>query len=314
MQKEAQQLRTDAQLAESRRRFLKQTTGTAVGLAAMQLAQRIGAAEAAVDAGTKGRINHSACKWCYPKISLERLCVAGKQFGLSSIDLLRPSDFATIKKHGLTCAMVSNPKVTGPAGKMVGGISNAWNRVENHDALVEAYEKDIELVAAAGFTNLICFSGNRAGMDDQQGLKNCALGLKRIMAKAEQHNVVVTMELLNSKVNHKDYMCDHSAWGVELCKAIGSDSFKLLYDIYHMQIMEGDVISTIRRDHAYFSHYHTGGVPGRNEIDESQELNYAPIMKAIVDIGFQGHVAQEFIPAREDKLKSLQQAVEICDI
>jgi len=161
---------------------------------------------------------------------------------------------------------------------------------------------------------LICFSGNRRGMDDQEGLKNCAEGLKRIMAIAEKHKVVVTMELLNSKVNHKDYMCDHTAWGVELCKAIGSQNFKLLYDIYHMQIMEGDVMATIKKDHQYFSHYHTGGVPGRHEIDDTQELNYAPIMKAIAETGFKGHVAQEFIPAKEDKIASLKQAVEICDI
>ena len=210
--------------------------------------------------------------------------------------------------------MVSNPTTPGPNGKKVGGIGDAWNRTENHDALVEAYEKDIKLVADAGYTNLICFSGNRRGMDDKEGLANCAKGLKRIMAAAEKHKVVITMELLNSKVNHKDYMCDHTAWGVELCKAIGSDNFKLLYDIYHMQIMEGDVIATIKKDNQYFSHYHTGGVPGRHEIDDTQELNYAPIMKAIAETGFKGHVAQEFIPAKEDKIASLKHAVLICDI
>ncbi len=297
----------------SRRRFL-QNTSAAAAAAAISLSHRISAAEDAVDGATKGRINHSACKWCYPKISLEELCTAGKEFGLTSIDLIRPADFDTLKKHKLTCAMVSNPTTAGPKGKKVGGIGDAWNRVENHDALVEAYETDIKLVAEAGYKNLICFSGNRRGMDDAEGLKNCAMGLKRIMSAAEKHNVVITMELLNSKVNHKDYMCDHTAWGVELCKAIGSDNFKLLYDIYHMQIMEGDVIATIKKDNQYFSHYHTGGVPGRHEIDDTQELNYAPIMKAIAETGFKGHVAQEFIPAKEDKIASLKHAVLICDI
>ena len=210
--------------------------------------------------------------------------------------------------------MVSNPTAKGPGGKTIGGITRAFNRVENHDALVAVYEKDIPIVANAGLTNLICFSGNRNGMDDELGLQNCAKGLKRLMPLAEKHNVVVTMELLNSKVNHKDYMCDHTAWGVELCKAVDSDNFKLLYDIYHMQIMEGDVIATIKDSHQYFFHYHTGGVPGRNEIDDTQELNYPAIAKAIVATGFKGHVAQEFIPARDDKIASLRQGVEICDV
>lgn len=304
----------ESQRIDARRRFLKNTTSSAVALAAMSLSNRISAAENVADSATKGNINHSACKWCYPMISLNELCKAGKAFGLSSIDLLRPADFDTILKHGLTCAMVSSPTTKNPAGQQIGGIQHAWNRTENHDALVAAYEEDIEMASAAGLTNIICFSGNRRGMDDQEGLKNCAAGLKRIMSKAEKHNVVITMELLNSKVNHKDYMCDLSAWGVQLCKEIGSDNFKLLYDIYHMQIMEGDVIATIRRDHEYFSHYHTGGVPGRHEIDDTQELNYAAIMRAIVETGFKGHVAQEFIPAREDKLASLEQAVKICDV
>ena len=298
----------------SRRRFLKQNAfAPAVTLASLSLAKRIGAAEAQAGSA-KGRIRHSACKWCYPNISLDDLCLAGKQFGLESVELLRPRDFATVQKHGMTCAMVSSPSVPGPGGKKVGGITRAWNRVEHHDALVAAYEEDIDAVAKAGLTNLICFSGNRDGLDDEQGLKNCALGLKRIMALAEQKNIVIAMELLNSKVDHKDYMCDHTAWGVELCKAIASESFKLLYDIYHMQIMEGDVIATIRANHQYIAHYHTGGVPGRHEIDEAQELNYGAIARAIVATGFQGHVAQEFIPAREDKLASLRQGVGICDV
>jgi hydroxypyruvate isomerase len=212
-----------------------------------------------------------------------------------------------VKKYGLTCAMV-----TGLTGGY--GIEKGWNRPENHDPLVEQYQVLIKQTADAGLTNLICFSGNRAGLSDAEGLENCATGLKKIMALAEKHKVTLVMELLNSKVDHKDYMCDHTAWGVELCKKVGSDRLKLLYDIYHMQIMEGDVIRTIRDHHAYIAHYHTGGVPGRNEIDNSQELYYPAIMQAIVDTGFKGFVAQEFIPKREDKLASLKQGVMICDI
>jgi hydroxypyruvate isomerase len=203
---------------------------------------------------------------------------------------------------------------TAPNKDGIGGIQRAFNRTEHHDTLVALYEEWIPLAAAAGIKNLICFSGNRAGMPDDKGIENCAIGIKRLMSQCEKHKVTLVMELLNSKVNHADYMCDKSAWGVELCKRVGSESFKLLYDIYHMQIMEGDVIATIRRDHKYFAHYHTGGVPGRNEIDETQELNYPAIMKAIVDTGFKGHVAQEFIPKRPDALASLKQGVQICDV
>ena len=292
----------------SRRSFLA-SAGVAAAVGA--LAPRLAQAEAAL----KGRINHSVCKWCYPKVSLEDLCVAGKEMGLQSIELLQPTDFPTLKKHGLICAMVSNPTVPGPDGKPIGGIERAWNRPEHHEALAKAYETQIDAVADAGFKNLICFSGNRAGMDDQTGLKNCAEGLKKIIAHAEKKNVVLVMELLNSRVNHPDYMCDKSAWGVGLVNAIASPNFKLLYDIYHMQIMEGDVIATIRKHGAAaFAHYHTGGVPGRHEIDETQELHYPAIMRAIAESGYKGHVAQEFIPARPDAIASLKQGVTICDV
>ena len=293
----------------SRRSFLATSAAT---LAAATLAQRLSAAAAAI--GTKGNIHHSACKWCYAKISLDDLCAAGKPLGLTSIDLLQPADFPTLKKYDLTCAMVSNPTVKAPDGKTLGGIERAWNRKEHHDLLVQAYEPQIAAVADAGMRHLICFSGNREKMDDETGLKNCAEGLKRLMSLCEKRGVILVMELLNSRVNHPDYQCDKSAWGVEFCQQIGSAHFKLLYDIYHMQIMEGDVIATIKREHQYFAHYHTGGVPGRHEIDETQELNYAPIMKAIVETGFKGHVAQEFIAARPDAIASLKQAVGICDV
>jgi hydroxypyruvate isomerase len=290
----------------SRRSALKQFTGGAAALAAASsLASRLKAAEAAVGAGLKGRINHSVCKWCYDKIPLEDLCQAGKAMGLQSVELLTVDQFPTLKKYGLVCAMVSG---------VPGGITQGLNRVEHHDRIVAFFERTAPIVANAGFKNIICFSGNRAGMSDEQGLENCVLGIKRLLPICEKHNVLAVMELLNSKVDHKDYMCDHTAWGVELCKRVGSEHFKLLYDIYHMQIMEGDVIRTIRDNHQYIAHYHTGGVPGRHEIDETQELYYPAIMRAIVETGFKGFVAQEFIPARPDALASLRQGVQICDV
>jgi hydroxypyruvate isomerase len=295
-----------------RRTFLMTSGKTAaITAAAASLATRLQAAETAAPAG---RIRHSVCKWCYKDISLEDLCAAAREIGLQSIELLMPDELPVLEKHGLTCAMVSNPTATTPAGVKVGGIERAFNRLEHHDTLVAAYEPHLKAAAAAGAKQVICFSGNRDGMDDEQGLENCATGLKRLMPVAEKLGVTLVMELLNSKVNHKDYMCDHTAWGAELCKRIGSDHFKLLYDIYHMQIMEGDVISTIRANHPFISHYHTGGVPGRNEIDESQELYYPAIMRAIVETGYQGFVAQEFIPKRPDKLASLKQGVDICSV
>ena len=211
--------------------------------------------------------------------------------------------------------MVSNPTAKTPQGVNVGGIGKAFNRLEHHNTLVEIYEKRIGEVADAGFTNLICFSGNREKMDDQQGLENCAVGLKRLMASAEKRGVTLVMELLNSKVNHKDYMCDHTAWGVELCKKVGSERFKLLYDIYHMQIMEGDVIRTLKDNAAYIGHYHTAGNPGRNEFEaqDQQELNYPAIMRAIKSTGFKGFVGQEFLPKR-DALTSLREAVKLCNV
>jgi hydroxypyruvate isomerase len=241
------------------------------------------------------------------------LAKEAKSIGLSSIELLQPSDFPTLKKYDLSCAMVSNPTAKTPQGVTVGAIPKAWNRIEHHDTLVEAYTKQIAAVGEAGFVNLICFSGNRDGMSDEQGLENCAIGLKKIMAAAEKAKVTVVMELLNSKVNHKDYMCDHTAWGVALAKKIGSERFKLLYDIYHMQIMEGDVIATIKANHPYIAHYHTGGVPGRHEIDSTQELYYPAIAQAIKATGYKGFIGQEFLPVR-DALTSLREGVKVCTV
>jgi len=289
----------------SRRSALRKMAGSAVVMStAASLTSRLSAADAAVGK-MKGHINHSVCKWCYAKVSLEDLCVAGKEMGLQSVELLEVKDFPVLKKHNLRCAMVSG---------VPGGIPDGFNRLENHDKLVGYFEQTAPVVAKNGFVNIICFSGNRRGLDDEKGLENCAIGLKRVVPIAEKHKVTVCMELLNSKVDHKDYQCDHTAWGVELAKRVGSEHFKLLYDIYHMQIMEGDVIRTIRQNQQYIAHYHTGGVPGRGEIDETQELNYPAIMKAIVETGFKGHVAQEFVPKRPDVLASLKQGVTICDV
>jgi hydroxypyruvate isomerase len=257
----------------------------------------------------KGRIHHSVCRWCYDKIPLPDFCWAVQEMGLTAIDLLDPKDFPTIKKHDLVCSMVSFPVMDG-----IGGIPKAFNRLEHHDKLAQAYEQRLKETAAAGFNRLICFSGNRDGLDDETGLQNCAIGLKRILPLAEKLRVTLCMELLNSKRDHQDYQCDHTAWGVELVKRVGSERFKLLYDIYHMQIMGGDVCETIRENHPYFDHYHTGGVPGRAEIDGTQELNYPRIMEAILATGFKGYVAQEFVPVRHDVLASLRQAIQICDV
>ena len=263
---------------------------------------------------SSGRIRHSVCRWPYEDIALDAFCAAAKDIGLESIDLLMPEDFAALEKHGLTCAMVSFPTGTTPEGELVGRIERAFNRLEHHDTLVSIYEPHLKAAAAVGARQVICFSGNREGMDDEQGLENCAIGIERLLPLAEKLGIILAMELLNSKVEHPGYMCDHSAWGIELCKRISSEHFRLLYDIYHMQVMEGDVIATIRENHQWFSHYHTGGAPGRNEIEERQELYYPAIMRAIADTGYQGFVAQEFVPTRPDKLESLRRAVAICDI
>ena len=290
----------------NRRKFIKYT---ALAASSVPLLSSSARAEPAPPARLKGNINHRVCRWCYAKIKLDDLCAAGKDMGLVAIDLLDPVDFPTVRKYGLVCAMVSNPTIEG-----LGGIPKAFNRIEHHDKLVPAYEQRLQQTADAGFERLICFSGNRAGLDDAQGLNNCEAGLKRILPLAEKLKVTLCMELLNSKRNHKDYQCDHVPWGVELVKRISSERFKLLYDIFHMQIMDGDICDTIRENHACFDHYHTGGVPGRAEIDETQELNYARVMQAIVATGFKGYVAQEFVPRRPDPLASLRQAVTICDV
>ena len=270
-------------------------------------AAAIPVAAAAADAPApklKGRINHSVCKWCYRGISLDQLCQACKRIGIKAIDLLRPRDFPKLKQYGLICSMTSTH-----------GIARGLNRKENHEGCLKAIRDAIEATAAAGFPNVITFSGNRGkDIDDEQGMKNCVEALKQVVGLAEKKNVTICMEILNSKVNHKGYMCDRTTWAFELVRRVGSPNFKILYDIYHVQIMEGDIIRTIRANIQHIGHFHTGGNPGRHEINETQELYYPAIMRAIADTGFKGYVAQEFIPTRKDKIASLEEAIRICDV
>jgi hydroxypyruvate isomerase len=284
----------------SRRDALARVAGTvAAGFATPSLFASVAATAPAPMASYR----HSVCKWCYPKIPLPDLAAAAKDLGLSSIELLGPADWPVLKAHGLTCAIANGPST----------IPDGFNRRENHAKLVPAFLERIRECADAGIPSVICFSGNRRGQSDEEGIEICAEGLKKIMPAAEKAGVNVIMELLNSRVNHKDYQCDRTPWGVALCQKVGSERFKLLYDIYHMQIMEGDIIRTIQDNHRYFGHYHTGGNPGRNEIDETQELNYPAIMRAIKATGYQGFVGQEFIPKR-DPLTSLREAIRLCTV
>ncbi|PRY87493.1 hydroxypyruvate isomerase family protein [Mongoliibacter ruber] len=253
----------------------------------------------------KGNVNHAVCHWPFNPMSLEDLCVAVKEIGFNAIDLVGPNNWHILKKHGVECSLCNGAEL---------GIDKGWNDPQYHEQLIANYTDVIPKVAEAGYKNLICFSGNRRGMDDETGMKNCAEGLKKIIGIAEEHGVTLIMELLNSRVDHPDYMCDKSAWGIELCKMVGSENLKLLYDIYHMQIMEGDLIRSIKNNHQYFGHYHTAGNPGRNEINDSQEIYYPAIVKAVLDTGYDGYFCQEFIPTREDKIASLKEAIEICDL
>lgn len=291
-----------------RRNLIKSLAVTAASLAA---GSKLYACSTAEDKPIiyKGNIRHSVCRWTYDFLTLEALCIAVKQIGIGAIDLLAPKDWPVAQAHGIYSSMCYT------AGKV--SLTEGFNEPKFHGQLIKDYLEVIPLMVKAGYKNLICFSGNRNGMDDETGLKNCITGLEKILPVAEKNGIIIQMELFNSKINHPDYMADKSAWGVELCKRLGSENFKLLYDIYHMQVNEGDVIHTIRENHQYFGHYHTAGVPGRNEINETQELYYPAIMKAIAATGYKGYVAQEFIPTgktNEEKLAALKDAISRCDI
>jgi hydroxypyruvate isomerase len=262
-----------------------------------------------LSAELKGRINQSVCLWCYNKynkahnVDLDAFAAAVAEMGIKSIELVGPADWPTLKKHGLVCAMT-------PAH----GIAKGLNRVENHEECLGKVRQGIDDSAAAGFPNVITMSGNRQGMDDEEGLKNCVTALKQIAPYAEKKKVTVCLEFLNSAVNHKDYMADSTKWCVEMVHRVGSPRVKVLYDIYHAAVMGEDVLKDIQQHHDCWGHYHTGGVPGRNEIDDSQTLDYAKLMRAIVESGYTGYVGQEFIPKRDDAMESLRQAVTICDV
>ena len=285
-----------------RRNFIKKTALS--GLLLHPLAKASTATTSSSDTSRKNNINHSVCKWCFEDIPLTEFLPIIKEMGIQAIDLIGPNDWPLLKEFNIHCSMCEGAEIS---------LTKGWNDPQYHATLIQNYTDIIPKVAAAGYTNLICFSGNRNGMSDELGMANCVNGLQQILPLAEKHGVVIQMELFN-QINHPDYMCDSSEWGVALCKALGSPNFKLLFDIYHMQIQEGDIIRSIQEHHDYFGHYHTAGVPGRHEIDDSQELFYPAIMRAIIKTGYQGYVAQEFIPTRENPLDSLRQAIAICDV
>ncbi len=253
-----------------------------------------------------GRLKQSVSYWPYSKIPLPEFAKAAKKIGLAAIDLLQPEEWPVVRDAGLICSM-------GYPTKRSDFLSTGFNDPSKHDMLVEELERTLPLAAASGVPNVIAMFGNRKGRSDEEGAANCITGLKRIAGSAERHGVTVCVELLNSKVDHKDYMGDHTAFGVRVMEGVGSSRVKLLYDIYHMQIMEGDIIRTIRDHIAHLGHFHTGGVPGRHELDDTQELNWRAVSKAIADAKFTGFVAHEFVPSR-NPLTSLGEAVRLCDV
>jgi hydroxypyruvate isomerase len=298
--------------SKSRRNALKNialtTGGVSLGISALSCKETSEEQEqvaAEEEQALKGNINHSACYWCYNSFPLDAFAKDAAELGLKGIDLLKPEEWETAAKYGLECAV---------ATESFASITNGFNDPANHKDLQEKYARLIDQASEAGIKNVIVFSGNKRELSEEEGLANCAEGLAPLVKQAEEKNVVLIMELLNSKIDHADYQCDNTPWGVALCERLGSEHFKLLYDIYHMQIMEGDVIRTIQDYNQYFAHYHTGGVPGRNEITEVQELNYPAIMRAIKDTGYIGFVAQEFIPTYPDKIAALKEGIRICDV
>jgi hydroxypyruvate isomerase len=254
---------------------------------------------------SKGRLKQSACRWCYRDIPLPALAKAAAEMGLTALDLVDEGDWPILAEHGLVCSMGWK---TSP-----GGIPDGLNDPRNHDAIVKGLVDAMPRAQKAGVPNLIAFFGNRKGMSDADAIKNCVAGLQRVKKAAEDSGINVCVELLNSKVDHKDYQGDHTAFGVEVVRQLESPRVRLLYDIYHMQIMEGDVIRTIRDNHQWIAHYHTGGVPGRHELDDTQELNWRTVARTIADTGFTGYVAHEFVPTR-DPLTSLREAIALCDV
>jgi hydroxypyruvate isomerase len=287
----------------NRRKMIESMAGAAMVTAATPLNSVIKDL-GSLSGSLKGNIHHSVSQWCYDDIPLPEFAAACKAMGIESIELLEEKDWQVVADAGLKCAV-------GYATDW--GIPKGFNRIENHEKLITDFENMIPKAAAAGVPNLICFSGNREGMNDYEGMINCAKGLRQLMPAAEKHGVTIIMELLNS-YGHKDYQCDNTPWGAALCDMVGSDRFRLLYDIYHMQIMEGNITDNLIKYSSYIGHIHTGGVPGRHEIDDTQELFYPEIMRAIVKTGYTGYVGQEFVPSQPDKLESLKKCILICDV
>jgi hydroxypyruvate isomerase len=253
-------------------------------------------------------IKHSVSRWCFGSTPLDSLCEKLLPLGITGIDLLKLEEIPIVQKLGMQCAITAaHPDADG-----VGEIEKGFNNPNYHLALHQIYQQLIPAAAGLGVKQVICFSGNRQGISDEQGIKNCAAGLAPLIPLAQQHGITLVMELLNSKIDHPDYQCDHTAWGAALCERLNSPHFKLLYDIYHMQVMEGDIIRTIGQYHQHISHYHTAGVPGRNEFDASQELHYPAIAKAIAQTGFDGFIGQEYVPTTDDPFEFLPKAVELC--
>ena len=292
-------------MSTSRRIALKKLLVGAVALGIPSGYSKILAQETFETTALKGNINHSVARWCFSDLDIETLCIEAKKIGITGIDLVGPKDWLILQKHGLISTMCNGAEIN---------LVDGFNDLKFHETLIKNYTEMIPLVAKAGYKNIICFSGNRRGKTDEEGWNNCIIGLQKLIPLAEKYNITLVMELLNSKIDHKDYQCDKTEWGVTLAKRLNSENFKLLYDIYHMQIDEGDVIRTIKENIHYIAHFHTAGVPGRNEIDETQELNYPAIMKAIAATGFKGFVGQEFSPKNPNKLASLEQAITICNI
>jgi hydroxypyruvate isomerase len=286
----------------SRRTALR--SATALTLAGVPSLSTLNASQTTGRAVTRGRLRQSVSRWCYQKMALPDLCRAVAAMGLTAIDLLEAQDWPVVREHGLICSM-------GYGGG--GTIRDGLNNLANHDRIVNNLIAAMPIAAEQKVPNLITFFGNRQGRSDREAIDNCVAGLNRLKADAERHGITICVELLNSKVDHADYQGDRTAFGVEVVSAVNSPRVKLLYDIYHMQIMEGDVIRTIRQHHARIAHYHTGGVPGRHELDESQELQWAAVCRAIAETGFTGYLAHEFVPTR-DPMTSLREAVVLCDV
>jgi hydroxypyruvate isomerase len=285
----------------TRRSLLKSFAVGTVAIAApgALFAQTVDEVEAL---SVKGDIRQSVSKWCYGKIPLDEFCKICKKLGMVGVDLISENDWDTVNKNDMIVTM----------GNGAGSIAKGFNRLEHHDELLTAYERLIPIAAAKKVPNLICMSGERKGISDEEGLENCVTGLKRLMPTAEKHGITIHMELLNSLKDHRDYQADKTPWGAEVVRKVGSERLKLLYDIYHMQIMEGNLIDNIKKYKDVIGHYHTGGVPGRRDLDDQQEIYYPAVMRAIKATGFKGFVAHEFTP--KNGLQSLREGVKICDV